>query len=63
MRLTFIGKDPTRTRRDRRRCTATDGGSWIVPGWVVTESEYQHWSYGIAGPMVEAGEDIVDPAP
>jgi len=54
MRLTFIGKDPDSNPTGSPTVYRTDRAR------VVSEplSDYQRWSYSIAYPMVEAGEDI-----
>lgn len=39
MRLTFIGKDPDSNPTGSPTVYRTDRGSWVVQGWVVTDSE------------------------
>jgi hypothetical protein len=71
VRLTFIGKDPDSNPTGSPTVYRTDRESWIVQGWRVTdpdalaqmdipggETAVERWSYSIAYPMVEAGEDI-----
>ena len=61
MRLTLIAKDPnsnpTGSPTVYRHVAA---GRSIRRARIVSEplSDYQRWSYSIAGPMVDAGEDI-----
>jgi len=38
-RLTFIGKDPDSNPTGSPTVYRTDRGSWVVQGWVVTDSE------------------------
>jgi hypothetical protein len=38
MRLTFIGKDPISSPDESPTVYRTDRGSWVVQGWVVTDS-------------------------
>lgn len=39
MRLTLIGKDPESNPTGSPTVYRTDRGSWLVQGWVVTDSE------------------------
>ena len=39
MRITFIGKDPDSNPTGSPTVYRTDRGSWVVQGWVVTDSE------------------------
>ena len=39
MRLTFIGKDPESNPTGSPTVYRTDRASWIVQGWIVTDSE------------------------
>ena len=39
MRLTFIGKDPGSNPAGSPTLYRTDRDSWVVQGWVVTDSE------------------------
>ena len=39
MRLTLIGKDPDSNPTGSPTVYRTDRGSWLVQGWVVTDSE------------------------
>ena len=59
MRLTFVGKDPDSNPTGSLREHIKAGKS-VRRVRIVSEplSDYQRWSYSIAYPMVEAGEDI-----
>ena len=39
MSLTFIGKDPTRTRPDHPPVYRTDRETWVVQGWMITDPD------------------------
>ena len=39
MRLTLMGKDPESNPTGSPTVYRTDRGSWLVQGWVVTDSE------------------------
>jgi hypothetical protein len=39
MRLTLIGKDPESNPTGSPTVYRTDRGSWLVQGWIVTDSE------------------------
>ena len=39
MRLTFVGKDPDSNPTGSPTVYRTDRGSWVVQGWVVTDSQ------------------------
>jgi hypothetical protein len=39
MRLTFVGKDPESNPTGSPTVYRTDRGSWVVQGWVVSDSD------------------------
>lgn len=54
MRLTFIGKDPGSNPAGSPTVYRTDRDSWVVQGWVVTDSE------ALAQMDIPAGETCVE---
>jgi len=54
MRLTFVGKDPDSNPTGSPTVYRTDRESWIVQGWMVTDSE------ALAQMDIPAGETAVE---
>jgi hypothetical protein len=54
VRLTLIGKDPESNPTGSPTVYRTDRGSWLVQGWVVTDSE------ALSQMNIPAGETAVE---
>jgi hypothetical protein len=54
MRLKFVGKDPASNPTGSPTVYCTDRGSWVVQGWVVSDTE------ALAQMDIPAGEACVE---
>lgn len=54
MRLTLVGKDPDSNPTGSPTVYRTDRGSWMVQGWVVTDTE------ALAQMRIPEGETVVE---
>ncbi len=54
MELTFVAKDPGSEPSGSPTLYRTDRGSWVVQGWVVTDTA------ALAGMDIPAGESCVE---
>ncbi|MGH3646716.1 MAG: hypothetical protein ACRDTM_06030 [Micromonosporaceae bacterium] len=54
MKLTFVAKDPNSEPGDSPTLYRTDRGSWVVQGWVVTNTE------ALAAMNIPEGETCVE---
>jgi hypothetical protein len=54
MRLTFVGKDPNSNPTGSPTVYRTDRGSWLVQGWVVSDSD------ALAQMDIPEGESVVE---